>query len=222
MKASPGRKWRKFIWRRKEVLRTTWRFRLVAGAAVLLLLLAAHRPILTAVGRSLIHSDPAVASDAIVLEHYDPDYLIFERAREVRESGLAQRVLVPCQTFGGPTNLNAVSAGIIDVMTRVSRLEDTERIPLNSQEPYTLNTARAVADYLVAQDINSVIVVSPSFRSNRSFLVYKSVLDPLDIAVTCVPSRGTVGPDNWWKTTHGVQCVGLEFGKLWYYRLFVL
>lgn len=194
----------------------------MAGLGLLVLLLAIHRPVLTAVGNSLIHQGPVTASDALVLEHYDADYLVFEQARNLQRDGLATRVIIPCQTFGGPTNLNVVSLGIIEVMTRVSRLADPEVIPLTSSEPYTLTTARAMAQHLAAQKITSVIVVSPLFRSRRSMLVYETVLAPLGIEVSCSPSPSSVGPDTWWKSTHGIQNVGLEFGKLWYYRLIVL
>ena len=204
------------------MVRTTWLFRVIVVAILLAVLAAAHVPVLTALGRSLVHQGPVAPSDAIVLENYDPDYLVFERARDLRREGLAPRIIVPCGTFGGPTNLNDVAEGFIEVMTRVSRMGEIELLPASPEEPYTLNTVRIVADYLIEQQISSVIVVSPLFRSRRSHLVYRSVLEPLGIEVRCVPAHGVTQPDNWWKTTHGIQNVLLEFGKLWYYRLVVL
>ena len=53
-------------------------------------------------------------------------------------------------------------------------------------------------------------------------LVYQSVLEPLGMDLSCVPARGTHAPDDWWTSTHGIQDVVLELGKLWYYRLVVL
>lgn len=222
MKKQPERRWHQFIWRRKEVLRTTWVFRLVAGLVLVLAIVATHQRVLTGLGESLVHRGPVESCQAIVLEHYGSDYLVFEMARDLQRDGLAPRVIVPCQTFGGPTNLNAVSEGIIDVMTRVSRMRNPELVPLDAAEPYTLNTAQAMAEYMVEQGIQSVIVVSPLFRSRRSHLVYASVLEPLGIELFCVPSKSNDQPDDWWQSTHGIQDVGLEFGKLWYYRLFVL
>ena len=214
--------WRRLFWRRREVVRPTWFLRWLVLLVVAIVLMALHRPVLTALGRSLVHQGPATASDAIVLENYDPDYLVFEMARDLRRDGLAPRVIVPCGTFGGPTNLNDVAEGFIEVMVRVSRMGEIELLPIDADEPYTLNTATAVAEYLAEQNISSVIVVSPLFRSRRSHLVYQTVLAPRDITLTCVPSRSIVQPDTWWKSTHGIQNVLLEFGKLWYYRLIVL
>ncbi len=216
------RGWRQFMWRRKEVVRTTWRFRAVLGFGLAVITILAHSKVLTALGRSLVYSGPVAASDAIVLENYDPNYLVFEKARQLMERGLAPRVIIPCDTFGGPDPLNDVAEGFIEVMIRVSRLQGTEVVPVTAEEPYTLNTARAMSKYLEDQDIRSVIVVSPPFRSRRSYLVYESVLEPLGIELYCVPARGSRTPEDWWKSTHGIQDVALEFGKLWYYRLIVL
>ena len=214
--------WRRLFWRRKEVVRTTWLFRALAVLVFALVLAAVHRPVLTALGRSLVHQGPVTAGDAIVLENYDPDYLVFEMARNLRRDGLAPRVILPCGTFGGPTNLSEVAQGFVEVMARISRMGDIELIPIDAGEPYTLNTATAVAEYLAEHQITSVIVVSPLFRSRRSYAVYQSILEPLDISLTCVPSRSTVQPNTWWQSTHGIQNVMLEFGNLWYYQLFLL
>jgi hypothetical protein len=216
------RDWRRLFWRRREVVRTTWLFRGLAVLVFALVLVAVHRPVLTALARSLVHQGPVAPSDAIVLENYDPDYLVFEMARNLRRDGLAPRVIVPCGTFGGPTNLNDVAQGFVEVMVRVSRMGEIELLPVEPDEPITLHTATAVAEYLAAQGITSVIVVSPLFRSRRSHLVYQSVLEPMDISLTCVPARSIHQPESWWLSTHGIQNVLLEFGKLWYYRLIVL
>jgi hypothetical protein len=84
-----------------------------------------------------------------------------------------------------------------------------------------LNAAREIRSFLKRQDIHSVTVVSPAFRSRRSQLVYDRVFRPAGIAVGCVPVFGT-SPQNWTQTWHGIQDFLEQFVKLAYYRLYVL
>ena len=48
-----------------------------------------------AVARSLVCDANAAPSDAILVENFDSDYLVFERAANLRRAGFAPRVLVP-------------------------------------------------------------------------------------------------------------------------------
>ena len=114
-----------------------------------------------AIGTSLV-CDPSIApSDAIIVENFDPDYLLFERARQLRRAGLAPRVLVPVWTDRGTREPNDVALGTAEVMARVSRIGPTEIVPVHEEEPITLNAARDVQRFLEREHIRSVIVVTP-------------------------------------------------------------
>ena len=65
-----------------------------------------------AIGRSLVCDASLAPSDAILVENFDPDYLLFERARQLRRAGLAARVLVPVPTDRGSQEPNDVALGI--------------------------------------------------------------------------------------------------------------
>src|SRR5262249_14700400 len=83
--------------------------------------------------------------------------------------------------------------------------------------PISLNVAYQIRDFLTAEHLRSIIVVTSGFRSQRSSLVYHAVLDPVGIKVSCAPVFGQKTPANWTKTWHGIQDVAEQLLKLQYY-----
>jgi hypothetical protein len=174
------------------------------------------------IGQSLVCTEEISPSDVILVENFDPHYLVFERAAALRKAGLAARVLVPTQASHDPERVNPVSRGMTELMARVARLQDPEILPIRIFEPVSLNAAYQIRDFLTKEHLRSVIVVTDGFRSKRSSLVYHAVLDPAGIKVGCVPVFGQKTPKNWTQTWHGIQDVTAQFLKLQYYRFYVL
>ena len=215
-------RWTRHFVYRTEQTKTTWKFRLglLMFAAVLLWLTSGWWT--TAIGRSLVCEASLAPSDAILIENFDPDYLLFERARQLRQAGLASRVLVPIRADKGGSELSAVALGIVDVMARISRIGPIETIPVRETEPITLNVARDVQRFLERAEVRSVIVVTPLFRSRRSAIVNASTLGSAGIVVRCAPVEGTRGVGTWTRSWHGIQEVAQQWLKLQYYRFYVL
>jgi len=214
--------WYQHFFQRKAVLKTTWKLRL--GLPVLLLLLGSvtHGFWTLRIGQSLVCPEEIAPSDAILVENFDAYYLAFERAAALHNAGVATRVLVPAPIWRDPARPSLVSQGIAEVMARVARLQDMELIPIQEIEPISLNVAYQIRDFLTAEHLRSIIVVTSGFRSQRSSLVYHAVLDPVGIKVSCAPVFGQKTPANWTNTWHGIQDVAEQFLKLQYYRLYVL
>jgi len=174
------------------------------------------------IGQALACPEHVRASDAILVENFDPDYLLFERAAALQRAGFAPRVLVPGQASPDPNLPNPVSLGFVEVMARVARLQNVTYIPVREREPFAFGVAYQLRTFLLKNGIRSVILVTSGFRSRRSFLVYHAALDP-EVAVGCAPVFGpTATPATWSRSWHGVQNVVEQFGKLQYYRFYVL
>jgi len=174
------------------------------------------------VARSLVCTANPVQSDAILIENFDPDYLVFERASRLRHMGLAQRILVPVSIDPATFQPNDVALGVADVMARIARLGSFEVVPMREAEPISLNAARDVLGYMERERLRSVIVVSPLFRSKRSELVYGATLAKAGIAVRCEPARGPHETSTWTRSWHGIEDVTSQLLKLQYYRFWVL
>ena len=200
----------------------TWKLRLALLLLVLLLGWVTRGFWMLRIGQSLVCPEEIAPSDAILVENFDPDYLLFERAAALHNAGVASRVLVPTEASRDPARPNPVSQGIAEVMARVARLQNLELIPIQESEPISLNAAYQIRDFLTTAHLRSVIVVTPGFRSQRSYLVYHTVLAPAGITVYCIPVFGQKTPKNWTKTWHGIEDVTEQFLKLQYYRFYVL
>jgi hypothetical protein len=189
---------------------------------VVLALVATRAFWIAGIGESLVCPQELVSSDVILIENFDPNYLLFERAAALEKTGVAPRALVPVESWRDSGAPNAVSRGVAEVMARQARLEAWAMVPIRESEPISLNAATQIREHLVRERIRSLIVVAPGFRSRRSWLVYRATLNRADISVRCVPVFGTTRPENWTETWHGIQDVALEFLKLQYYRAYVL
>jgi hypothetical protein len=215
-----NRSWTRHFVYRRAFFKTTWKFKLAIASSVVLLLSLTRTFWIPRIGRSLVCQEQIGHADAILVDNFDVNYLLFERAAALHNLGLSPRVLVP--TMSSDLDGPSVAIGILDVMTRVARLENPETIHLREIEPISLNAAYQIRKYLIRQHIRSVIVVASGFRSKRSLLVYETVLGRAGIDLSCVPVFGQKTPDTWTKTWHGIQEVLEQFIKLEYYRFYVL
>ena len=78
-----------FSWR--EPIKTTWKLRL--AALILLLVFAMHGVWISRLGQSLVCPEGIALSDLILVENFDPNFLVFERAAQLHHAGWASRVL---------------------------------------------------------------------------------------------------------------------------------
>ena len=221
-KFSNSPRWTRHFVYRAEHTRTTWRFRIGFVLLVAVTTWVSRGWWSVAIARSLVCDANSAPSDAILIENFDPNYLVYERATRLRLAGFATRVLVPIQTDSGKSKTNAVALATAEVMAKTARLDVMDIIPIRDVEPIAFNAAHDVLRFIEREHIRSVIVVAPLFRSRRSALVYGATLGRAGIAVRCEPVHGTQEVNNWTSSWHGIQDVAEQWLKLQYYRLYVL
>ncbi len=201
-------------------LTSRWTRTLVAFLVVLVIAALTRSGWSRALGESLVCLEKIAPSDALFVDNLDPDYLVFERTTSLYTAGVAPRIIVTVPANSGG-EVKAVSKGIAEVMAGIAHLPTMELLAVQETEPITLNAARQVRAYLVSQHLKSLIVVTSGFRSARSADVFRAVLEPAGISVSCVPVFGLKTTRNWSESMHGIQEVGLQTLKFVYYRLFV-
>jgi hypothetical protein len=214
--------WTRHFYYRAEHTRTTWKFRLGFLALVVVAAWLTRGWWTIAIARSLVCEANNAQSDAILVENFDPDYLVFERAARLQVAGIAPKALVPVLESRNPGVPNPVSTGIAEVMARQSRLAAWEALPIRDIEPITLNAAVQLREHLVREGVRSLLVVTGGFRSRRSTMVYRAVLGLAGIEVHCVPVFGRKTPESWTQSWHGIQEVVQQLVKLQYYRFYVV
>jgi hypothetical protein len=171
---------------------------------------------------TLVCEQQLAHSDAALLENFDANYLLFERAAALEKRGMSRITFVPVESSTDRGAPNFVSARIAEVMARHAGIENWAMVPITHVEPITLNAALQLRERLTAEHVRSVLVLSPGFRSRRSASVYRAAFGVVGIEVRCVPVFGRRSPGTWTQTWHGVQEVLAEFVKLQYYRVYVL
>src|SRR5262245_27549141 len=122
--------WYHHLFQRKEVLKTTWKLRLGLLVLVILLGSVSREFWMLWIAQSLVCPQEVAPSDAILVENFDPDYLLFERAAALYNAGLAARVLVHTEVSPDPARPSLVSQGMAEVMARIARLQAMEFIPI--------------------------------------------------------------------------------------------
>ena len=215
-------RWQRLFFVRRTAWKTTWKFRLLLGFILLVSFFSFKGFIGEKAAQSLVCAGSASVADVAVIENYDPNYLLFENASTLLRKGVAGKVYVPVKFNRERTGANRVSQGIAELMVRISRIREYEILLIDEKEPIRLNAVRQLREQLQGRGIKSIVVISPGFCSRRSLMVYQSVFDSGDVEISCLPVFGDRNPSNWAESWHGIQEVFLEFGKLWYYRLWVL
>ena len=214
--------WTRHFVYRTERTRTTWKFRFGLMALVVMAVWLTSGWWSVAVARRLVCESNAAPSDAILVDNFDSDYLVFERAAVLRQVRLAQRVLVPVVADRRTSEFDDVAVATAQVMARIAHLGTVDFVPIRVVEPISLNASRDVLRFMQRERIRSVIVVAPLFRSRRSELVYATTFGRAGVTVTCEPAGGTHRVDTWTQTWHGIENVLAQAIKLLYYRLYVL
>jgi hypothetical protein len=221
--APPRPRWLDHFVYGKHSLKTTWKLRLLIVVFMLVAVLATRTFWAPFIGQSLVCRNDAVPSDAIVVENFEPDYFVFERAARLQRQGFSRSILVPTKTSEDyPEIANTAARRITTLMAELARIENIEIVPVREIEPISLNVAYQMRDLLVAKRLKSIILVTSGFRSRRSSLVYRAVLTPAGIDVHCSPIIAQHYAEKWTTTWHGIEDAIAQIIKLEYYRLYVL
>ncbi len=222
--STTGNSWTRYFVYRKECLKSTWTLRLLVFALAVLVPWLTRDVWAATVGWGLVCDQDGtnMGAEAILVENFDLNYLVFERAGVLRREGAKGRILVPVPASPDSEEPNLISAGIVELMGKTARLGELTMVSIRESEPISLNTAYQLRAFLQKEKIHSVLVVTPALRSRRSAMVYGAVFTPAGIRTHCLPVIGVHLPDTWMNSWHGVEGIVEQYIKLAYYRIFIL
>src|SRR5215510_3940239 len=166
--------WRRHLFYTRQCVKTTWKLRLGVLVVAILTLASTSRIWTTAIARSLVCAQDVAPSDLILIENFDPNYLLFERAAALQKDRIAPRALVPVQARQDSGVPNYISQAIAEVMARHARMDVWEMLPISEVEPISVNAAFQIRQYLLRENVNSLNLVLHSFPTRRSSLIYRT------------------------------------------------
>ncbi|MGD0946911.1 MAG: YdcF family protein [Candidatus Binatia bacterium] len=197
----------------------------LAAIAVAALAYAARQPLLTGLGRFLIVRDAARPAEAIVvLSGSLPDRIL--EAVDLYQARLAPRIILTrgpvlpglaiLRQRGGnvpePHEENQIIAQQLGVPAAAIVLIPT---PVSS----TIAEAQLVVNYLHAQRLKSVLLVTSQTHARRAAMIFRHVAgDSVQVAV-CPSPYDSFTPESWWRERGIARRVVTEYAKLLNYLL---
>jgi len=198
---------------------------IIAAGAVLLLLafltLVFRAQILTGIANLLVVNDPLLPSDIIFLLNGDYETRPF-CAAELYQQGLAPLVVIaktedlPAVQLGLVPNDTDIAVG---VMKRLG-VPPEKIIVLTVEGGVTSTLAEAIAlhQYVAANEVHSLILVTSAFHTRRAKWILERELAglPVRLEVAAVP-YSYFDASNWWQYETGLITLNEEYIKLIYY-----
>jgi len=198
------------------------KYKMALCALVLLIIFIFSKSILIYLAQRLDVPDAATPSDVMIVEGGPSlaEYVVMQ-AIKVYEKGLAHHLLFVLHAY----DLKPTIFGVTHYEALVATALDSLGIPRNdfsimlvqTTDPYTYNTAKALADSL--PDVASILVFSDNFHIRRSYLAYKKIFEPRGVQVNAYSMPIYLRADNWWRYGNGWRRVVDEYIKLTFYRI---
>lgn len=202
------------------------RLGLLAGVLVVLAAAAYafHVPLLTWVGRQLVHQDVAVPSDAILVLAGGVFDRELEAARLFAE-GMAPTVLMTAEADPDVfTELRARSVRVESSLELRKRVLIELGVPpervlvLPGLVSATVHEAQAARRWADRTRAGSLLVVSSSFHTARARYVFRRVFEGAAVTLRFVPAgKSDFQPDSWWKRRHTLRDGVFELQRTLYY-----
>jgi uncharacterized SAM-binding protein YcdF (DUF218 family) len=184
-------------------------------------------PILTGIGRYLVATDPLERADAIVIlsghgsvrgakaaelyhQKWAPRILITKEGFPYRESEWARYgVVFPETDAATVTVLKSLAVPAADIEI------------LDGYNDSTVEEAWRYLHYMQARGLNRLILVTSSFHTRRSRMIFRRVFRGSKISISAQPAapEAEFNPDRWWKRRLDARTLFLEYEKLVFYAL---
>jgi uncharacterized SAM-binding protein YcdF (DUF218 family) len=185
-----------------------------------------HVPILTAVGKYLVLSQPPQKSDIIVClagENVERGLA----AADALNQGLAPRIFVPREEL--PDGYEILrQRGVpypetIDLMGMILKgLGVPQSAILRGERPAgsTREEAEIVSDLIRKKNYRSILLVTSPTHSRRAYMTFKKAIGEKECRLLVIPSKySSFNPENWWLNRRYAKEVVLEYQKLIYYAV---
>lgn len=112
----------------------------------------------------------------------------------------------------GQSRLNLARAGVDTSRATILLMSHSPDVPGN-----TALYAVQLRDRLRRDEVRSFTLITDSFHSRRSCLIYSRIFAGSGVAIDCYPAPMGFDRSNWWRKSSGMQYIMAEYVKLIYY-----
>lgn len=181
-------------------------------------------PLLSGLANYLINTDtPLEKADMIFVLNGDYETRPFYTS-ELYQQGLAPLVAI-AQTESSPAERLGLVDNPTDIAVEVMKLRGVpadKLLVLNTSGPVTstFDEARTIRQYVEANNIGSVIMVTSAFHTRRSRWIFERELEgvPVKLQVAGAPYIN-FDAGNWWQYEDGLINLNNEYIKLIFYKI---
>lgn len=189
-----------------------------------LLIYTLRVPLLTGLANYLISTDtPLEKADMIFVLNGDYDTRPFYSS-DLYKQGLAPIVAI-AQTESSPSERLGLVDNPTDIAVEVMKLRGVPAdkvLVLNLDEPVTstFDEARALRQYVEANRIQSVIMVTSAFHTRRSRWIFERELEGVQVKLEVAGAPyNNFDAGNWWQYEEGLINLNNEYIKLIFYKI---
>ncbi len=194
--------------------RIRWRWRLLAGALLLAVLVVAHAPLARLLASLLVIDDPLQPTDAVIVMGASGPYqaVPFAEAAALYRDGYAHSIVLIENRAS-----RLVQAGVVPTLELVGRtrlaaegVPDSALTVLAGADRTAWDGARRLRDWLAEHPGATATVLCGEFDSRLAAGIAREVLGPdaARLRWKALPDR-RYGVGNWWTTRQGIlQIVG--------------
>jgi uncharacterized SAM-binding protein YcdF (DUF218 family) len=189
---------------------------------LVLLLALFHRPILTAVGRWLVRSQPVAHADAAVVLNTGVNiYARMIEAAALYREGVVDKVVIngnrkndvlrrlEAKGFRPSQAWYAERVELLEFL----QVDGDDVIAVSAEDAYdTVSEARYVGQQLIARGIRSVVVTTSKFHTRRAGFVWRSLYGDRLTIHTAAARDDPFDPPGWWHSGRQVRWVMAEYG----------
>jgi uncharacterized SAM-binding protein YcdF (DUF218 family) len=173
-------------------------------------LVAFHRPLLTAAGRSLIVTDPLEQADVIVVLSGGRGDERVRQAAELYRAGYAPKVILS----GGEALMGLPTPDLLRLQAHKHGIPSSALL-VEAASTSTAEQARLLRPILEQLGVRRAIVVTSSYHSRRARYLFRKVFTGSAVEIRVYPvQRDRFDPVDWWTRDADTETVVLEYIKL--------
>lgn len=160
-------------------------------------------------GEFLVHTDPLVKADAILVLAGD-----MTGGRIMKAAGLAKQGYAPVVLVSGPMLCYGINEANLAIDYAVGKGYPREMfVPMISNAFSTRDEADFFVPRLRSLGVHRLLIVSSDFHTNRAGKLFRKKLGPdFDVHMIASPDRYFT-PDGWWRNREGQKTFFFEWSK---------